>query len=419
MNQPAKFGEQGPERKGRRRHPISVVLAGGDETQRTVLRAALDQIHAMEIDCQDEEAPPKAGAPPALLMLILDCEHSDTWRREVRRRNFDKRFASVIALLSDDDSPSLLRAALRAGADDVLAMPPSPEQAYHTLLRMSELSHRYQGAREKIVCSLVSLTGGVGVSDLAVNLGLAMHRLFDKRTALAELDLQAAPLAVLLNQEPEHTVIELADPTSAIDSIRLESVLCKHDSGLYWLAAPGRIEEAELVSAATVEAILKVLREMFEVVLIDCGSHLTESSITAWEHSDHLLYLVDQSVTSIRAAQRYMSLYERLGLKEIETRFVLNRYLASSPITRERIETALGQPLYAILPRDDKSYGEQQVSGADLWQIRSAGAVRESIEELARKLYHAQSGEVAEPQPGLLGRLMRAFGSGRPHNGTN
>ena len=40
--------------------------------------------------------------------------------------------------------------------------------------------------------------------------------------------LQAAPLAVLLNLEPEHSISELADPTSAIDSIRLESVLCKH-----------------------------------------------------------------------------------------------------------------------------------------------------------------------------------------------
>ena len=63
-----------------------------------------------------------------------------------------------------------------------------------------------------------------------------------------------------------------------IDSIRLESVLSKHESGLYWLAAPKRIEEAELVSAATIEATLKVLREIFDVVVVDCGSHLTESS---------------------------------------------------------------------------------------------------------------------------------------------
>lgn len=109
-------------------------------------------------------------------------------------------------------------------------MPPIPEQAYHTLFRMSELSHRHEGARQKIVCSLVSVSGGVGVSHLTVSLGLAMHRLFEKRIGIVELDLQAAPLTVMLNQDPEHTISELADPTSSIDSIRLESVLCKHDS---------------------------------------------------------------------------------------------------------------------------------------------------------------------------------------------
>ena len=32
-----------------------------------------------------------------------------------------------------------------------------------------------------MVCSLVSVSGGVGVSHLTVSLGLAMHRLYEKR----------------------------------------------------------------------------------------------------------------------------------------------------------------------------------------------------------------------------------------------
>lgn len=419
MTEQVKVEEESSARKSGRLHPMVLVVAGGEESQRNAVRTVLAQIHGLEIEFVEEEAAAKAGPGAAVLMLILDGAHPDSWRREVRRRNFDQRFAAVIALLSDD-APASLRTALRAGADDVLSLPPLPEQAYHSLLRASELSRRHHGVREKMVCSLVSVSGGVGVSHLAVNLGLAMHRLLEKRTALVELDLQPAPLAILLNQEPEHTISELADPTSAIDSIRMESVLCKHDSGLYWLAAPGKIEEAELISAATIEAILKVIRELFEVVLIDCGTHLTESSIVAWERSDHLLYVVDQSVTSIRAAQRYLSLYERLGLKEVEPKFVLNRYVSSSPITRERIETALGQPIYVTLPRDDKSYGEQQITGADLWQIRSASALRESLEALAHKLYRAQTGEEAEPQTGLFGKLLRALNPGRSsHNGTD
>ncbi len=335
----------------------------------------------------------------------------------MRTRNHDGKFVSVIALINDDSSAAL-RAALRAGANDVLTMPPAPAQVLHSLLRMSELARLTRGSPDKMICSLTSVTGGVGVSYLTVNLALAFHRLFQKRTVIMELDLQAAPLAVMLNVEPEHTISELADPTSVIDSIRLESVLCKHESGLYWLAAPKRIEEAELVSAATIEATLKVLRELFDVVMVDCGTHLTESSIVVWERSDRLLYVIDQRVTAIRGAQRFLDLYQRLGLKDVEPTMVLNRYLTNSPITVARIEAALRKTLFARLPRDDKSCAEQEITGQDLWQLPTAAALRESVEALARRLYAADGDEPAAPlPPGLMGRLLAGLGIGIK-NGT-
>ena len=196
--------------------------------------------------------------------------------------------------------------------------------------------------------------------------------------------------------------------------------MCKHDSGLYWLAAPKRIEEAELISAATVEATLKVLRELFDVVLVDCGTHLNESSIVAWERSDHLLYIIDQTVTAIRAAQRFLELYQRLGLRDVKPSFVLNRHTAANPITTERIEAALGQAIYAVLPRDDKSFSEQQVTGRDLWQIRSSSLLRDSLEELARKLYGAYADDSAAPRRALFGKLLHGLGARKgDSNGTN
>jgi pilus assembly protein CpaE len=396
---------------------VNVVLAGGSEEQRAELRTVLAQVE--ELDIQFVNEPGAAGSGNiVVLMVILDENSQDGWRHELRSHNPDGRFAIVLALVSNP-SPVALRTALRAGADDVLPMPPAPAEVFHSLFRVSVLSRRNEGMEEKIVCSLVSVSGGVGVSHLSVNLGLAIHRLFAKRTVVVELDLQAAPLAVLLNAEPEHTIAELSDPTSAVDSIRLESVLCKHDSGLYWLAAPGRIEEAELVSAATVEATLKVLREIFDVVLIDCGTHLSESSVVCWERSDHLLYVVDQTVTAIRAAQRFLELYQRLGLKHIEPSFVLNRYVAAGSITLAHIDAALRRPIFAVLPRDDRSLAEQQITGQDLWSVASAAQLRESVEDLARKLYDGGGAEAARA-PSLLGKLLAGLGIVRgTNNGTD
>ena len=176
--------------------------------------------------------------------------------------------------------------------------------------------------------------------------------------------------------------------------------------------------DAELVSAATVEATLKVLRELFDVVMVDCGTHLTESSIVVWERSDRLLYVIDQRVTAIRGAQRFLDLYQRLGLKDVEPTMVLNRYLTNSPITVAQIEAALRKTLVARLPRDDKSCDDQQITGQDLWQLPAASALRESLEALARRLYAADGDEPAAALPtGLIGRLLAGLGKGIK-NGT-
>jgi Flp pilus assembly CpaE family ATPase len=132
-----------------------------------------------------------------------------------------------------------------------------------------------------------------------------------------------------------------------------------------------------------------------------------------WERSDRLLYVIDQKVTAIRAAQRFLDLYQRLGLKDVEPSIVLNGYLPSSPITVERIEAALRQTIFARLPRDDKTCTEQEVTGQDLWQLPAATALRESLEALARRLFAASDDETAAPRsPGLVGRLLAGLGIG-------
>jgi hypothetical protein len=230
MSEEITLQDQGQPRKSGRLRPIYVCVTGGGDAERNACKEVLSEIGDLQIEfVAEEKGGSRNGGKGIILMLILEPGAADAWRREVRRHNFDRRFESVIALLKDD-SPAALRAALRAGADDVLGIPLAPARAYHSLLRASELSHRHEGVREKMVCSLVSVSGGVGVSHLSISLGLAMHRIFQRRTVMVELDLQSAPLAVLLNQDPEHTISELADLSSSVDSLRLESVLCKHNS---------------------------------------------------------------------------------------------------------------------------------------------------------------------------------------------
>ena len=390
-----------------RQLPLRVGLAGGSQAQRAAVKDVIAHVREVAteiVDLGDERRVPLIDPKIGLLTLLLDPADRAGWQIALHPPSSNGVSPLTIALFAER-SPEVIQAALRAGADDALSLPPSYEDTLRALLRASELRRRAEGPDQKKICSLVSVSGGRGTSSLTVCLSFALMQLLERRTVLVDLDLQAAPLSVMLDVEPEHTIADLTDPTSPIDSIRLESVLTKHEAGPSLLAAPKRIEQTELVSAATVEAATKVLHDLFDVVLVDCGSHLNESSVVVFEQSDYLLYVLDQTITAVRAAQRFLNLYESLELGQHQPQLIVNRYRPGDVVTLERIEAALHLPIFATVPQDDAAFQQMQAMGRSLWMISSGAGVRRSMESLTRKLF------AAEPQKatklGLFSRLFR------------
>ena len=296
-----------------RLNTLKIVVAGGNDAERAAVRTALAEITEPKLEIADPSASPSAssanGAGTEVVMTVLGDE-PEGWTTQLKDWAGREPRPPLIALIGSH-SAETVRMALRAGAEEVLVLPVDSNELTRCLVKISE-THQGAGLSRSTTLSLVSVAGGVGVSSLTAALAFAIRRLTNKQVALVDLGLQSAALAAILDIEPEHSISELADPTSAIDSIRLESVLCKHDSGLQLLAAPKRIEEAEMISAATVATTLKLMDELFDFIVIDCGHSLNEGSVAAWERSQHLLYVVDQSVTSVRPAQRFLNLFERL-----------------------------------------------------------------------------------------------------------
>src|SRR5258708_29762796 len=232
---------------------------------------------------------------------------------------------------------------------------------------------------------MVILIGGTGVTSLAANLGLALRYAFDKRVAVVDLDLQTGGLSVFLNLEPERTIMALTDETRKLDSIQLESALNKHTSGIYLLAAPKRIEDSELVTDTTVGAILDLMRQLFDFVIVDCGTHIDATTVAAWERSQHLFYVIDQSIGAARCAWRFVDLCGRLGLANIEPNFILSRFVQGHPISEDQLSHTLAKSLYAKIPRDEKVLERIQLSAQDLWQVPPNSPLAKCVEEFARR----------------------------------
>jgi len=140
---------------------------------------------------------------------------------------------------------------------------------------------------------------------------------------------------------------------------------------------------------------------------VDCGRYTNEVPLAAWDHSEHLFYVVRQSLGSIRCALRFVDLFRRLKVT-IEPNFVLNSFVPNHPISIEQVSQTLTMPLYVRIPRDDGNLERVQWGARDLWQVAPRSALVQAFEEFAVKLAYGGV-EVPAPSGGIVSRLLGAL----------
>lgn len=398
---------------------LRILLVAPDEAHRTEVKASLAALEEPPLrviestPCQAAHVNGcsngnKSGTrPPDVAMVVFNGNQEQALNcLDAQAKHIPR---PVLFALCEERSPGLIKRALRGGADEVLFLPLDAGDVTRALLKVSETRRREQRHQGGIVCSLVSLTGGVGMTSLAAHLALALKYTLDKRVAIVDLDLQISALSVLLNIEADRTIMALAESEHKLDSLQLESAMSRHSSGIYLLAAPKRIEDGELVSDATVLATLGLMRQLFDYVIVDCGTHIDGTKVAAWEHSEYLIYGLDQSIVAAQCAWRFVDLCKRLGLAGVEPKFILNRFVPNHRISEEQLSRTLAQPIHAKIPRDDKLLERVKLSAHDLWQIAPNSAVAKSVEALARRL-DGSVPDRTERRGSLMSRMLGAIG---------
>ena len=391
---------------------LKVQLVGQSDDHRTEVRDALAALGDPVLNIDEIEPDPDAATDLDFDVTMVVFNGNDELSLSYLNTRAGLEPRPALFALLHDRSPDLMKRVLRAGADELLFLPLDPGDATRALLKISETRRREEvHVGGGTIVSLVSLIGGTGVTSLTANLALALRYAFDKRVAVVDLDLQTGGLSVFLNLEPERTIMTLTEGTRKLDSIQLESALSKHASGIYLLAAPKRIEDSELVTDATVGATLELMRQLFDFVIVDCGTHIDSNTVAAWEKSNHLFYVLDQSIGAARCAWRFVDLVGRLGLQGIEPNFILSRFVTGHPITEDQLSHTLAKSIHTRIPRDERVLERVQLSAQDLWQVAPNSPLAKSVEDLARRLEMGSEVPDSDPSNSLVSRLLNVIGA--------
>jgi len=294
------------------------------------------------------------------------------------------RLTIVAALVQS--GVSTLRAALEAGASDMVSLPLSEHELQKTLVKLRQSKAREAQARgvSGEIITVYGARGGLGTTTTAVNLAVNLAAITSASVALADLDLQRGDVATFLNLSHIESIASIASSSGDVDEIFLHGTLTRHASGISVLPAPQQIEEADAVGLDEVKLALRLLRSQFRHTVVDTPRTITGATVAAFELADHILLITDLSIPSVRASRRFLDLLERLNVGTARVQLIVTE-LIRGPVDLKDVTRSLGKEPLVTFPRDEIGASQAMNSGSPLNGGKPSGLAA-AVQTVATKL---------------------------------
>jgi pilus assembly protein CpaE len=259
-----------------------------------------------------------------------------------------------VVVLAEGSPNGFVRRIFEAGADDIVALPQSPEQV---AFAMQKAVARKQGAAavtgvalSPLICVL-GPKGGTGKTltscNLAVSLADSGHRV-----AIVDLDLQFGDVGLSLGLAPDRTVYDLAKSGGSLDGEKIEAYLSEHNSGVRALLAPTRPDHAGVITTEFLREVYADLRVSHEYVIVDTPPGFTPEVIASIDSSSHICMVGMLDALSLKNTKLGLETLELMGYDRERTRLVLNRADTRVGISEEDVVTIVGRAPDIMVPSD-------------------------------------------------------------------
>ncbi len=226
------------------------------------------------------------------------------------------------------------------GVDAVLTLPFSAFELVNTFSRvLADRQARVSGACR--VVAVFSPKGGVGKTTIAFNLAVALGQL-GVATALIDGSLQYGDLRALL-KVPSDAPSILDLPTDRVQESDMRDVMWRDPAGVDILLAPPRVEMAEMVSARDVEKTISLMRRLYQAIVIDTPTTLSEVTLEMLDVSDVVLSVVTCDSTTIHSTIAVAEVFASIGYAPDKVRYLVNRADSSGGLGLDELARALGR----------------------------------------------------------------------------
>ena len=153
--------------------------------------------------------------------------------------------------------------------------------------------------------------------------------------------------------------------------------------GVRVLLAPPTPEQAELIDPAAVKSVLEMLRNEFELIVVDCPSSFNEPTLAVLDEADLILTLLTLEITSVKNMRLFLEVCEQLGYGPEKIRLVLNRADSTLGIRVADVEHSIGRKVDHTIVSDGRSVVYALNRGVPFFLSNREAQVSQDIQRLA------------------------------------
>lgn len=270
---------------------------------------------------------------------------------------------AAVLVLSGDPALDTKIKAYQYGADEYLVKPVTPEllsERINILIQRLGLAGEIEEAAKngpkvhpsnskKVV--IHSLRGGSGVSTIAVNTALALHKLWNAPSIILDTAFFNGQVSMLLNINAKKNISDLEHAIfSGTEHQEIVSIIEEHKSGLSLIATPRFPTAMDFMNEVFWESMFTTLATRFEYVVVDTPHDFTDPTISNLIDADIIMLVVNPEMSSLRVAVSALRTYENIGIPMDKVRVALNHNVPNFTIEPAKIQTALGVPIDIVIP---------------------------------------------------------------------
>jgi pilus assembly protein CpaE len=262
-----------------------------------------------------------------------------------------------VLLLRTTLEPDVLARAMRAGVREVVEEL-DVEGIRASAARSVDLSKALstsmrgpgEGNRQAKVVTVFAGKGGCGKSVVATNLAAALSAGGSRRVLLIDLDLQFGDVAIMLQLPPQRSISDAIGMAGRLDETGLRSVLTPYRPNFDVLLAPASPAEGEHVSRDLVTEVLEVARGMYDFVVVDTPSSVTDQVLSTLDLSDWFVPIVTPDLPTLKSVRLTVEMFDLLEYPRERRLVVFNRADSQVGLTTEDVEEAVGAHLSVHVP---------------------------------------------------------------------